>query len=246
MGQLGTRGETVETALPRYAEIRRDLENLIMSGAWRPGDRVPSEHDLMAQYRCSRMTVNKAVSALAEAGLVVRRRRSGSFVATPQVQTSALRIPDIKAEVLATGRAYRYAITARSIRPPQTQDLQRLAVEHAGEILALTVVHYAADRPFGLEDRIISLDAVPEARRQRFAAAPPGTWLLAHIPWSRAQHVIRATAASSEVATLLDIPRGSPCLTVARRTWQAGTPLTHVRLSYPGEAHELIAGFDAG
>ena len=69
--------------LPRYAEIRRALEEAIMSGAWRPGRRVPSEHALMEQFGCSRMTVNKALSALAEAGLILRKRRSGSFVASP-------------------------------------------------------------------------------------------------------------------------------------------------------------------
>ncbi|THC05283.1 GntR family transcriptional regulator, partial [Salmonella enterica] len=50
--------------------IRLDLEAKIRSGAWRPGDRVPTEAELMAVYGCARMTVSKALSALAEAGLV--------------------------------------------------------------------------------------------------------------------------------------------------------------------------------
>jgi len=36
----------------------------------------------MAQYGCARATVNKAVSALAAAGLIERHRRAGSFVAS--------------------------------------------------------------------------------------------------------------------------------------------------------------------
>ena len=47
-------------------------------GHWPPGHRVPFEHELMETYSCSRMTVNKVMSALADAGLVVRRRRAGT------------------------------------------------------------------------------------------------------------------------------------------------------------------------
>ena len=56
-----------------YQRIRNDLEARIMSGAWPPGHRVPFEHELMETYSCSRMTVNKVLSALADTGLVVRR-----------------------------------------------------------------------------------------------------------------------------------------------------------------------------
>ncbi len=35
-----------DTALPRYLEIRRDIQNRIASGELRPGDAIPSEHEL--------------------------------------------------------------------------------------------------------------------------------------------------------------------------------------------------------
>ena len=41
----------------------------------------------------------------------------------------------------------------------------------------------------------------------------------------------------------LDIAPGAPCLVVERRTWQGGVPVTHVRLAYPGERHQLIGRF---
>ena len=44
--------------------IRSDLEQRIRSGDWAPGQRIPTELDLMADYGCSRMTVSKAIAAL--------------------------------------------------------------------------------------------------------------------------------------------------------------------------------------
>ena len=56
-----------------YQRIRNDLEARIMSGAWPPGHRVPFEHELMETYSCSRMTVNKVLSALFADPSLVRR-----------------------------------------------------------------------------------------------------------------------------------------------------------------------------
>ena len=49
------------------------------------------------------MTVNRALASLVDAGLIVRRRRVGSFVAQPHIRSVILDIPDIKAEVAARG-----------------------------------------------------------------------------------------------------------------------------------------------
>ena len=61
-----------------HAQIRRDIEARIMSGEWKPGDRIPYEHQLMASYGCSRMTVNRALRMLMEVGLIESRRRAGT------------------------------------------------------------------------------------------------------------------------------------------------------------------------
>ena len=64
-----------------------------MSGEWAPGHRIPFEHELATEYGCSRMTVNKALSQLARAGLIERRRRSGSFVLPAEIASRDPRNP---------------------------------------------------------------------------------------------------------------------------------------------------------
>jgi GntR family histidine utilization transcriptional repressor len=76
----------------------------------------------MAQFGCSRMTVNKAMSALAEEGLIVRRRRAGSFVARPRVHSTVLDIPDIQAQIVARGEAYRFDLLDRRRRKAKAGD----------------------------------------------------------------------------------------------------------------------------
>jgi GntR family histidine utilization transcriptional repressor len=230
--------------LPRYAEIRRALEHKILSGEWPPGHRVPSEHNLVDQFGCSRMTVNKALSALAAAGLVVRRRRFGSFVATPKSQETVLEVHDIKAEITAAGLSYRYVILERERRRARPEDRERLQLRRtAHDVEALAVLHFADERPFVHERRLIDLAVVPEAASADFATSPPGTWLLERIPWTEAEHRIRAENAAAEIAHHLGVARGAACLVVERRTFQAGATVTAVALTYPGERHQLVARF---
>lgn len=232
--------------LPRYLEIQRDLQEKIATGIWVPGSRVPAEHELQTQYACSRMTVNKALSALAKAGLVVRRRRSGSFVATPKSQETILSIHDIKAEILATGRAYHFDVLSRVERKMTAEDALSLAIPAKGRVLALTVLHFAGDRPFVFEERLMNLGVVPAAAQEAFVESPPGTWLLNAVPWTNAEHVIQADLASPLIAEKLGIARKAACLVIERRTWQGENTITWVRLSYPGERHQLTSHFRPG
>ncbi|MBX9845039.1 MAG: histidine utilization repressor [Xanthobacteraceae bacterium] len=229
--------------LPRYAEIRRELEHAILSGRWPPGRRVPSEHDLVAWYGCARMTVNKALSELAAAGLIVRHRRAGSFVAVPANDQSILEIHDIEAEARSDGKAYRFELLGRALRKATRADAARLGVKPGAPVLALASVHFVDGAPFAAEDRLINLDAVPRARDIDFTTRTPGGWLLAQIPWSRARHRISAINADAAMARALRIARGAACLVVSRETWQQEVPITQVDLSHSGESHHLVAHF---
>ena len=230
-------------AVSLHVRILADIERRILRGDWPPGHRIPFEHELAAQYRCSRMTVNKVLTRLADAGLIERRRKAGSFVLRPRSESAVLDIPDIRAEAAALGLPYRYEITGRRPRRTAPPDLPTFESPVAGPWLALTCRHFAGARPFCLEQRAISLAAVPEAAAEAFATLAPGAWLVSRVPWTAAQHRIHAGGADATAAAALDVPPGAPCLVIERRTWLADQPVTSVRLTYPGDAHALVARF---
>lgn len=210
--------------------IRSDIEARVHAGEWRPGDRIPFEHELVAAYRCSRGTVSKALTRLARAGLIERRRKAGSFVADPQVHSAVLEVPDLAAMIAARGEAYRWELLERRV---------------AGELL-VSGVHHAAERPLCLETRTIFLDAVPQAAGETFAEVSPGSWLLRHVPWTRARHGIRAIEARAEQAALLQMQTGGACLLIERWTWRLDAPVTRVGQLFPGDRYDLTAEFKPG
>lgn len=223
--------------------IRHDIETKILSGKWTPGFQIPKEYELMKQYHCSRMTVNKVLSSLAVAGFIERRQRAGSFVASSYVQSAVLEIRDVKTEIMNRGDEYRYERLTRSARNATRVDQQKLSVDAAQGVLSVQGRHFATGRPFAIEDRVINLAAVPDAAKEAFLAISPGTWLLDKIPWTEAEHHISAVNADLEVAKLLDIPPYTACLVIERKTWRAGATVTFVRLTFPGTLYHLFAEF---
>jgi GntR family histidine utilization transcriptional repressor len=224
---------------PLHRRIAGDIERRIASGEWRPGFRIPTEADLMAEYGCARMTVSRAVSDLSARALVVRRRRAGTVVAHPPIHSSALvAIPDIQAEIEGRGLTYSHRLLVREVRPA-TEDEGGMGVR----LIALDTLHQADDRPFAFERRLIALDAAPEAEDADFTVQPPGGWLLAHLPWSEAEHRISAVGADVETAKHLGLADGAPCLRLERRTWRDGQGVTWAWQTFPGAAYDLVARF---
>lgn len=226
-----------------HQRILADIQHRILSGEWPPGYRIPFEHELMTQYDCSRMTVSKVLTQLASARMIERRRKAGSFVSRPHSQSAVLDIPDIKTEVSALGMTYSFEIMERHKRRSSRDDRELLDAPAPVPILELICRHFAGEDPFCFEERIINLAAVPEAENMVFTDVAPGSWLLRQVPWTMAEHRIRATEASGAAAKALGVRQGLPCLVIERKTRSANNGITFVRLTYAGSAHELVASF---
>lgn len=227
-----------------HERIRSEFEARILAGELAPGDRLPTEQELMEHYRCSRMTVNKALSALVSAGLIDRRKRAGTFVARPKVHSMVLDVPDLPAQIRERGQVHRYELTYRKLRRPRRHlEPERWLSGGRGEILQLDGVHFADGVPIASEHRLVGADAVPAIVDALFDQEPPGTWLLRHVPWTEAETRISATGANEAEAALLALDPGAPCLCVERRTWRVNEPITYVRQLFVAGSYDLVARF---
>src|SRR5258705_13843888 len=77
-------------ATAKYQQIADRLRDQIDSGALQPGERLPSEPDLVRQFDASRNTVRLALALLTNQGVVVTRQGLGTFVTEPARPFTAL------------------------------------------------------------------------------------------------------------------------------------------------------------
>jgi phosphonate metabolism transcriptional regulator PhnF len=68
---------------PLWRKIAADIEQQIKSRQCSPGDKLPTEHKLVAHYVATRHTVRRALAHLADRGLVETTQGRGSYVRRP-------------------------------------------------------------------------------------------------------------------------------------------------------------------
>ncbi len=227
-----------------HDRILAEIRSHILEGRWAHGHRLPFELDMAATYGVSRMTINKVLTQLTRDGFLERKRKLGTVVATPRVQSAVMEITDIERETRDLGLSYAFRLLARHHGLPTAEERAQMREERPDlAVLRCTVLHEAGGAPFCLEERLINLAAAPAAATQDFQAVSPGKWLLQTVPWSAAEHRIRAVAAGSAMARLLGVKPGAACLEVVRRTESGPRCVTFARLTYPGERHQVIARF---
>jgi len=62
------------------AQLVAELKGLIANGTFAPGDKIPTENELIRRYSVSRTVVREAISGLRADGLLVTRQGVGAFV----------------------------------------------------------------------------------------------------------------------------------------------------------------------
>ncbi len=67
-------------------QVFEQMKQLIVSGEWKPGDKLPSETELAAQFGISRVTVRQALQRLSVLNLVEIKLGEGSFIRQPDIE----------------------------------------------------------------------------------------------------------------------------------------------------------------
>lgn len=217
-----------------WQSVQDEVLRRIHSRTWPPGAAIPNEAELAQEFGCARATVNRALQALADAGLLERKRRAGTRVALHPIRKATLSIPILRTEIEQRGATYGYGLIDRGLEVPPYPIRTRLGTGGA-ELLHTRALHTANGRPFVIEDRWVNLATIPafaEVDLERFSA---NEWLVSHAPFTHGDIFFGADPCSFTEAEALGCAVGAAVFTVERTTWNATAPITWVRLVYaPG------------
>ena len=226
---------------PLYRQIKSLLTTSLQGGEWRPGEVIPSEVELAARFKVSQGTVRKAIDALADENLLVRRQGKGTFVAThteQRVQFRFLRLMPDEGEV--SGMARRF-IDCRRLRAPA--DVARALALKAGDatVLVRRVLSFRG-RPVVLDDIWLPGHLFKGLTAERLAEYKGPMYALFESEFGvrmiRAEEKLRALAADADAASLLQLLPGAPLLSVERLSLTYGdAPVELRRGLYDTTAH---------
>jgi len=222
-----------------YLDIQSEVRKRIQTRAWKPGEIIPTEVELAAEFSCARATINRALRELAETGLLERRRKSGTRVSLNPTRKATLDIPITRLEIEAAGQAYRHKVLSFEQVGAPDHISARMNLNSDGQVLHLKSLHMADDQPFLFEDRWVNLAATPDIVQADFDIISANEWLVQNAPISSGDITFGAETATKFDANALGVPVGSALFVVNRQTWMLieaqKTTVTLVRLAYaPG------------
>jgi GntR family histidine utilization transcriptional repressor len=238
----GRNTERADPTLPRYQQLKSYIVRNIQAGKLRPGDRAPSELDLVRRFGVSRMTANRALSELSSDGVVVRQAGVGTFVADVQARSHALDVRNIADEIRDRGHVHRARVVLLEKSVATPEQAARLQLRPGGALFHSLIIHCENDLPIQAEDRYVSAHAAPGYLGQDFSQVTPNEYLSRVAPLQTVEHVIRAGTPPRRIRSLLKMAAREPSLVIHRRTWSGGRPVSIAVLYHPGTRYELTAG----
>ena len=236
------RAEALENSAKRlntWQAIRADVLARIRSGEWPPGELIPTEQELAVEMGCARATVNRALRELASSGIIERRRKVGTRVASTSSRRTTLSLPVMRDEIEALGQRYHYALTEIEMRRGTTGALNALQADPEDELMLVKTRYLADGTAYCCETVWLNPKAIALPDPKLFEAEPPQEWLSRHLPVQQTRFSILADEATGACARSLELPSGTPVLAIERVNSLDAVPVSYARQFYPPQ-HRLI------
>jgi GntR family transcriptional regulator len=210
------------SSVPAYYLLAEQLKSRIGRGEFKPGARMPGEHDLTSETGLSRVTVRAALTLLARDGWVVRKQGIGTFVAHPidQELSSVQTIPEV---LLMLGMMPGVKVLSFAIVSPPAEVKRALKLRDGERVVLMKRLYRAGRTPIALVYVYLPLVLRKHAEILKNERAPTETTYSIletklNVEIKEAHHVVRARNASPEVARALRIKAGAPILVLDRIT----------------------------
>jgi GntR family transcriptional regulator len=223
------------TAQPLYAQVKTLMTQRIGSGSWKPGEMIPNEFQLAAEFNVSQGTVRKALIALEADRLIVRRQGRGTYVSRHTPQEALFQffrmVDDSDQRLTPTSK-------------PLTQKQQKASKEQAalleiklGEpVHVITRVRYFGEDPAIFERVMVPVALMPDLSVRPGAEMTDEMYVIYqerfHVTINNARERLRAVAATREVARYLHVAEQQPVLEVVRVARDLNGKSVELRISY--------------
>ena len=226
--------------MPLYRVVKRSLLQAIESGAFPPGETLPSEAEIASQMGISIGTLRRAVDELAAEHILVRRQGRGTFVATHNTDRFLFQFFHVEREDGRREAPVVDLVSFERVRadeePAQALQLRPgdpvVQIENRLRLQGLAVIYDRLTLPAGLFKGLTE---------KRFRERPSTIYQLYQSDFGitvvRAQERARARAADRNAARVLGVAVGLPVMQVNRTALTFGDRPVEHRVSIINTAH---------
>lgn len=228
-----------QSGAPLYVRLKEALRESMASGM-SPGDRLPSESEIVQMYDVSMTTVRLALGALSNEGVIVRKQGKGSFLAQPK-QTVPY-FGSFTDEMAAKGRTLSTDLVSFEVLEADPRVSTRLGLKRSEPVYKIRRVRLVDGSPLCYQVSYLPAAVLPGlseadvtsgSLHQRLGELLDGNF-------DDADEHVEVLLADPYRAELLKIPSGSAVLLIERLLYDGrGVPTELSRSFYGGHAVRL-------
>ncbi|HJZ74458.1 MAG TPA: GntR family transcriptional regulator [Vicinamibacterales bacterium] len=232
-----------DAPVPLYHQLKAALLGDIESGRWRPGERLPTEDELIDRFKVSKITVRHALRDLTQLGYIRREQGRGTFVQGPPLEEGPRELKSFTSEVQGHGFRATSRVLEQGVVTATPDIAARLEVPEGEAVFRLHRLRLADGEPMGLQTAYIPMRLVPGIDKLSFTGASLYEVLASRYSLypAGARETHQAVQVTEEAALLLRAPVGSPALAAERLTsLEDGRPLELVHSIMRGDRYKIV------
>jgi len=205
-------------AVPIARQLKEILRARILDGYYSPHTRIPSESALAAEFGVSRSSIRGALSQLAGERLLIRRPGDGTYINQSMLQFSLNvgSLWEFSRHIEATGRKASIRPLSAQVRPAAETEAATLHLAPGDEVLSVTVLFLADERPVTLVENVIPRRLLLQEVQLQEANVPFDEFMQRYCgrQLSFAILEVSATLADKALAEVLSLDAGSALLCI--------------------------------
>ncbi|AFQ44939.1 GntR family transcriptional regulator [Desulfosporosinus meridiei] len=233
------------SVIPIYYQLFKLIEEQIRKGDLKPGESLPTEHEISLRFEISRMTVRRAIAELVSAGMVYAQQGRGTFVATPKLDNIVFELNDFNQEIKERGLNCKSTLLEAKIIRADKELREKFQVgEESKRFLYFRTVFSAEDERLSYEVKYtIYSKSRPILESELKDPSLPG--LIAthteYVPMS-AKKVLQVSVCTEEEAAILGIAPNSPVFLVEQTIYDPDLkPVGWSKAVYRGDRYKLTS-----
>ena len=232
-----------------WRQIETTLTEEIGAQHFAPGEQLPNELLLATRFGVNRHTVRRALSELAEAGLVRIEQGRGTFVQESAIDYTIARRTRFSHNIRSLGLTPSMELLREAELPAPADIADVLCLRKGTKLLRLTTLGRADGRPVDLADNYFAAKrfaAMPEAVR-RTGSISTALIECGVADYTRSRTRVSARMPDGDIARWLDQPRSRPVLRVESiNVDEAGNAFQFSIAHFGGDSVQLQFDPDAG
>ena len=244
-GTLSSRKEPVAaprepSRVPKYYRLKQDFIKQL--AALDPGQALPPERQLAAQYATSRTTVRQALHELVVEGRLERVHGSGTYATPPKVAQRLQLMSDTEG-MQAHGLEPSSRLLEIGTLRADGFLAEKLAIAPGAKVLRVTQLRMANGEPRAIETSHLSASRFPRLRQHllRIGSLDAVLAEFYDVHLEAAEETIETVPARPEEAAILETDVGLPMLMCSRHSFDArGEPVEWVRSVYRGDRYKFV------